>query len=678
MDQTNETQAADRLSVKLESVARLLDAAVEETATQASEVLDSYPGQPLALALLLNALHLLGAESSERELLEWMIQEHPNLASIRFRLGVLLGRLGLASEAVVQLSRVVELEPNHPAAWLALGNQSAAGGDNIASAKAYARHIRLSLRELKLLEEASEGSHEDLKKAEGMLQQALALNPTDVAAIQALGKVMIRLGRPKEAETHLKRALELAPNSALVRHDYAMALNQLMDWRRARAQLDVLLEEFPDDLRMQSVKAGTLIMMGENEEGIRLLEQSKQDASGDVQYWLNYGHALRTVGRNNEAIEAYRKCIELDPAYGTAWWSLADLKTYHFSAGEAATLGAQTERDDISDGQRCHLEFAMGKLLEDAGDWAQSFEHYQKGNALRRPYIPYSADSADAETEELRTFFSAEYLRSHEGSGCPASDPIFIVGMPRSGSTLVEQILSSHSQVEGTMELPDLSNIVVELAMKPGVETKFPFLLSNCGPGDFRALGEEYLERTRCQRKLGRPFFTDKSGNNFFYTGLIRLILPNAKIIDVRRHPLACGFSCYKQAFAPGAIHFAYDQSDIARYYRGYIDMMEHFDRVMPGQVHRLFYEDIVRDPEREIRRLLEYCGLPFEEQCLRFHETDRSVRTSSSQQVRQPIQKKQVEAWQRYETWLQPMKDALGEVLTRYPDVPECGSPGS
>jgi hypothetical protein len=272
----------------------------------------------------------------------------------------------------------------------------------------------------------------------------------------------------------------------------------------------------------------------------------------------------------------------------------------------------------------------------------------------------------------LKAFFTPELFAARKNAGCPAPDPIFIVGMPRAGSTLIEQILSSHSQVEGTMELPDLRNMVGEMIRRHTQEKTFPAFLAEFDDAALRSIGEGYIERTRQQRKLGRQFFTDKAGNNFLYVGLIRLVLPNAKIIDARRHPLACGFSCFKQAFAPGALLLAYNQTDIGRYYRDYVETMAHFDRVLPGRVHRVLHEELLRDPENEIRRLLAWCDLPFEEQCLRFYETDRSVRTSSSQQVRQPIQKKAVEPWQRYEAWIQPMKDALGDVLAYYPKVPE------
>jgi tetratricopeptide (TPR) repeat protein len=553
-----------------------------------------------------------------------------------------------------------------------LGNQLAAAGDRGGAIKAYARHAKLCLRELKLIEEATAGNAEDLPGAEQMLLQALDINPTDVVARRTLGELYLRLGKVVEAEEALRRALELVPRCADIRYQYAVALTHQTNWKGANTQLKLLLEQSPGDRRVQSFLAANLIMLGERDEAFRMFEQVRNAASNDTMFWLNYGHAARSVGQANEAIiAAYRKCVELDPSYGTAWWALADLKTYRFSPAEIATMRDQLKRGDIPDGQRCHLEFALGNALEVEGAYAESFEHYQRANALRRPYAPHDADLLHRDVLRGKAFYSRQFFSTREGAGCPAPDPIFIVGMPRAGSTLIEQILASHSQVEGTMELPDLGDMVADLIQQYRPAKPFPELLDGLNEEELRKLGEEYLRRTQSQRKLGRPFFTDKAGKNFYHVGLIRVILPNAKIVDSRRHPLACGFSCYRQAFAPGAMHLAYDQTHIGRYYRDYVEMMAHYDEVIPGRVHRVFHENLVSEPETEIRRLLEFCGLPFEEQCLRFYETDRSVRTASSQQVRQPIQKKKVEIWQHYEAWLQPMKDALGDVLTSYPNVP-------
>ena len=311
------------------------------------------------------------------------------------------------------------------------------------------------------------------------------------------------------------------------------------------------------------------------------------------------------------------------------------------------------------------IVFALGKALEDAGEWAGSFEHYQAGNALRRERLSYDADETTAHVARSKALFTPAFFAGRSGAGSPAPDPIFVIGLPRSGSTLVEQILSSHSKVEGTMELPDIASIARRLGgeRREGEEPAYPGVLADLTPEQLKALGEEYLERTRIQRKTGRPLFIDKMPNNFAHIGLIHLILPNAKIVDVRRHPLACCFSGFKQHFARGQ-GFTYDLTDIGRYYADYAALMAHVDAVLPGRAHRVIYEQLVEDPETEIRRLLAYCGLEFEPACLSFHETARPVRTASSEQVRQPLYRDGLDQWRHYEPWLGPLKAALGRTL--------------
>jgi tetratricopeptide (TPR) repeat protein len=679
MEQAIQPRATETLSARLDALAELLGSDAESVATGASEILDSFPGQAQALLLLTSALKLLGAEEGALEILEGLAQEHPNLASIQYELGDLLARRGMHRQAIAHLSRATELEPANGAAWRALGTQLALIGDTTAAWKAHARHLNLSLRELKLLEDAAAACRADeYAQAEKMMQQALAINPTDVLVTRLLGDLYLRLGRLTAAEPTLRRALKLAPQCATTRESYCLALTQRADWRAANAQLSILLEHDPDNVRLQALMAANFGMLGERDEAVDLFERIRPELANDSRFWLNYGQAARVLGKHDDEkiINAYRKCLALDPTYGAAWWGLADLKTYRFSASEIEMMRDQLKRDDIPDGLRSHIEFALGRGLEDRGAWAESFEHYVKANALRRAYVSYNADDLHNNVEALKAFFTPELFAARKNAGCPVADPIFIVGLPRAGSTLVEQILSSHSLVEGTMELPDIRNIVGEMIRKYR-QKAFPNFLAEFDDTTLCRIGEEYLARTRYQRKLGRPFFTDKTGNNFLYIGFIQLVLPNAKIIDARRHPLSCGFSCFKQAFAPGALLFSYDQTDIARYYRDYVETTAHFDRVLPGRVYRVIHEELLRDPEVQIRRLLAWCDLPFEEQCLRFYETDRSVRTASSQQVRRPIQRKPVEAWQPYEAWLQPLKDALGDVLTRYPEVPEFGGAG-
>jgi hypothetical protein len=432
-----------------------------------------------------------------------------------------------------------------------------------------------------------------------------------------------------------------------------------------------MMKDHPNDPHLLGLLIGNLGVLGEREKATKLLATFRPEEANTALVWNNYAMGARTLGApSGSVVAAYRKSVELDPTYGSSWWGLADLKTYQFSQDEIRAMREQLKRNDIPEGTRSYIEFALGSALESEKAYAESFEHYRKGNELRRRYFKYDAGNMHEDIMAVKSAFTPTFFSQHENLGCRARDPIFIIGMPRAGSTLVEQILASHSQVEGTMELVEMSEAIVNL-MKRHPGKRYPYLLSDLPPEEFRQLGESYLERTRYQRKQGRPFFTDKAGNNFLHIGLIHVILPNAKIIDARRHPLACGFSCYKQSFAPGSLLFTYDQTEVGRYYRDYVEAVAHFDAVLPGRVYRVLHERLVGDPEGEIRRLLDYCELPFEESCLRFYETDRSVRTSSSEQVRQPIQKREVQAWQHYESWLQPMKDVLGDVLTAYPEVP-------
>jgi tetratricopeptide (TPR) repeat protein len=378
------------------------------------------------------------------------------------------------------------------------------------------------------------------------------------------------------------------------------------------------------------------------------------------------------VGRQADSVAAYRKALDLAPTLGEVWWSLANLKTVRFTDADLAAMTAALETPDLSDDDRLHLRYALGKAHEDAKLWDVAFEHYAAGAAIRRKQLDYDPEENASDTARTKAVFTPALLAARAGQGCLAPDPIFIVGLPRSGSTLVEQILASHSMVEGTMELPDLIVMARRLGGKTATraESTYPESLAELSPDDLKALGEEFLERTRIQRKTDKPFFIDKMPNNFAHAGLIHLILPNAKIIDARRHPLGCCFSGFKQHFARGQ-GFSYDLTDIGRYYADYVELMAHFDAVLPGRAHRVIYEAMIADPEREIRALLDHCGLPFEPACLSPHENDRAVRTASSEQVRRPIFKDAVEHWQKFESHLDPLKQALGPVLNAYPDAP-------
>jgi len=362
----------------------------------------------------------------------------------------------------------------------------------------------------------------------------------------------------------------------------------------------------------------------------------------------------------------------LRPGFGEAWFSLANLKTVRFTADDIAAMRAQLRRADIPDADRLQFEFALGKALEDAGEYAGSFEHYARGNALRRAAVVYDIGSTTRLVQRTEALYTPQFLRSRAGSGSPSPDPIFILGMPRAGSTLVEQILASHSQVEGTRELPDVPGFALELGVLEahGKPATYPKAVEQLTHAQLLALGERYLAQTRPHRIQGKPHFIDKMPSNFLHVGLIHLILPNARIIDARRSPLGCCFANFKQHFQSG-VWFSYSLEDLGRYYRDYVRVMAHFDAVLPGRVHRVYYEDLVADFESEVRRLLKHCGLSFEERCLRFHETKRSIQTASSEQVRRPLYGDGVEQWRHYEPWLGPLKEALGDVIDQYAQRP-------
>ncbi len=426
--------------------------------------------------------------------------------------------------------------------------------------------------------------------------------------------------------------------------------------QEALAEIEPVLTRQPNLAEALGLRAAIRVQLGDAEGAITDYAAALAVDPGQPRLWLSQGHALKIVGRQAAAVAGYRQSLALAPTQGEAWWSLANLKTWRFEPGDLDAMTGLLARDDLGPDDRAHLGFALGKGLEDAGRHGEAFEHYRQANARRRAVTPYDADAHHAFVQRTMAVFTPAFLASQAEVGCAAPDPIFVVGLPRSGSTLVEQILASHSAVEGASELADLTGIARGLA----ASSPYPESLAALAPEDFAALGEAYLARTRVHRKLGRAHFVDKFPGNFLHAGLIHLILPRARIIDVRRHPLGGCLSIFKQHFAQGQA-YSYDLTDLGRYHADYVALMAHFDAVLPGRIHRVSYEALVEDTEAEVRRLLAYCGLPFESQCLRFHETRRAVRTASSEQVRQPIFRDGLDQWRRFEPWLGPLKAALG-----------------
>ncbi|MEO8115476.1 MAG: sulfotransferase, partial [Phenylobacterium sp.] len=496
-----------------------------------------------------------------------------------------------------------------------------------------------------------------LAAAEQALRDHLATRPSDATALLLLAEVFARLGSHGDAELLLGRCLDLDPQFDGARFAYADALFHQQKAAQAIPQVERLLAQAPKDPAYRNLLAACLGLVGEDQRVIALYEGLLADYPKQPKVWLNYGHALRTVGRRDEAVAAYKRCMAIAPALGEAYWSLANLKVASFEPHETAAMDVQLARPDLPAIDRLHLHFALGKALEDQGDAAGAFRRYAKGAAIRRADARYDPRETTALARRSEALFTRDFFAERPGGGSPSEAPIFIVGLPRSGSTLVEQILASHSAVEGTMELPDIGLIA------RGLGAAYPEALADLDPAALAALGQAYLEGARAHRKLDRPVFIDKMPNNFQHLGLIQLILPRARIIDVRRHPLGSCFSAFKQHFAQGQ-PFSYDLADLGLYYRDYVALMAHFDAVSPGRVHRLIYEDLVEHTEREVRLLLDHCGLAFEAACLRFYENDRAVRTVSSEQVRRPIFREGLEQWRAYEPWLGPLKAALGPAL--------------
>jgi tetratricopeptide (TPR) repeat protein len=502
-----------------------------------------------------------------------------------------------------------------------------------------------------------------LHDAEPLLKQHLKDDPFDVAAIRMLAELAGRIGRYRDAEALLRRAVELSPGFTAARANLALVLYRLNRPVEAIEELNRVVAEDPDNPGHANLQAAAFGRVGDFDEAIALYDRLLRDTPHQPRIWMSYGHMLKTVGRQADGVAAYRRAIELMPVLGEAWWSLANLKTVTFEDADIAAMEAALTEPGISDEDRFHLDFALGKAFEDRRQAEPAFAYYAAGNQLRRTKLAYDAGETEKFVDRSIALFSGGFLAARVGQGSEAPDPIFILGMPRAGSTLVEQILASHSRVEGTSELPDIPTLARR-------DAAYPEGVASYSPEKLRALGDDYLQRTRIQRRTDRPFFIDKLPNNWAHLPFIHLILPNAKIIDARRHPLGCCFSNFKQHFARGQA-FSYDLTDMGRYYRDYVRLMTHVDAVLPGRIHRVIYEEMVEHTEREVRSLLDYCGLDFEPACLAFHETERAVRTASSEQVRRPIFREGTEAWKPFEPWLDPLKAALGNILPAYPAVP-------
>jgi predicted Zn-dependent protease len=633
----------------------------------AETLLDDYPkNRDLLLIAAVSLRHAMRI-SEALAMLARLEAAHPRFSLGHQERGLCYVALKDAPGAIEALSLAVGINPALPMAWRMLDGVCRLAGETQKAEVAAANIATLRSLPPEVVSATSLFFDGDLAPAEQIIRPFLQVHGDHPEAMRVLAKIAAAREVLDDADTLYEALLDLAPDHRVARCEYGHVLVQRHKHAEALAQASQLLALEPANLEYRVLEASATVGLGDHERAIELYRGLLRDGAGaaEMQLWL--GHALKTVGRTGEAIEAYRAAAAARPDFGDAFWSLANLKTYRFEDEELDRMRAEESSEATSLLDRVHLCFALGKALEDRDEPGPSWAYYERGNALRRSESAYRPEIIETNTRKQIEVCTRDFFRRRVGWGDPRPDPIFIVGLPRSGSTLLEQILASHSLVEGTQELSDVQRIVADLQGRdPDLDNPpYPELLSGLTEEELRRLGEVYLVGTRAYRS-DRPFFIDKMPNNFRHIGLIHLMLPNAKIIDARREPMSCCFSNFKQLFARGQ-EFTYSIQDIARYYRTYLDLMDHWDDVLPGRVLCVQHEDVVDDLEGSVRRILDYCGLAFEPACVDFHKTRRSVRTPSSEQVRQPIFRDGLEQWTRFEPWLGPLREALGDALTRY-----------
>jgi tetratricopeptide (TPR) repeat protein len=642
---------------------------------------------------------LLGKRQFARvlELAQSLLTEVPENRDVLYLLAVSQRYLGRIADALTTLARFETLHSDYGRLFQERGHCYRAVGEPAAAIEAYLRAVNLNhtlagswnaLKELYgALGQATQAemaaahveklaslppavvgatnllAEGEIYAAEHMVRQFLLSQPEHVEGMRLLAKIGVKLEVLDDADFLLESVLLLAPDYHLARYEYASVLLQRHKHKQALAEVKKLLSVDPASRAYQTLYADVCVGLGDQEEALRVYRELSAAAPQARDLHLSIAHTLKTLGRQRQAIESYRAAAAVSPSYGDAYWSLANLKIYRFSDEEIARMRVAEADPGTTLEDRFHLCFALGKALEDREEYAESFRYYQRGNALKKSRSSYRADLMERNMRLQQAVCTRELFEARAGGGCQRADPIFIVGLPRAGSTLLEQILASHSRIEGTMELADIPRLAHQLngRMPDEQNPAYPRVLASLSAEQLRSFGERYIADTQIYRS-GKPFFIDKMPNNFRHVGMIHLILPNAKIIDARREAMACCFSNFKQLYAHGQ-DFTYSLADIAGYYRGYVELMAHWDAVLPGKVLRVQHEELVEDLEPQVRRILAFLGLEFEPACLEFYKTERSVRTASSEQVRQPIYKEGVDQWRNFEPWLGPLKAALGDL---------------
>jgi tetratricopeptide (TPR) repeat protein len=622
-------------------------------------------------ALYLSALNqrLLDQPKNALETLDTLERAHPHYGLLFQERGHCHVALGDPARAIESFERAVELNPALASSWAMLERLLGAAGQPQRAGVA-SKHLS-KLKELPpvIVEAGSWFCDGDHAAAENLLTSYIAREGRHVEALRLLGRIAQRRGAADRAEGLFREVVDLAPGYADARLDFVRTLIERQKYAAALEQVDQRLLTAPSDPEARFLRATILAGLGRHHEAVPIFRELLSQTPQRNHLRIVLGHSLKALGRTDEAVRAYRDATSGQTDVGDAFWSLANLKTYRFSDHEVARMRGLEALPSPGLPDRAHLCFALGKALEDRADYDGSWAFYERGNSLLRAKSGYRAEAIEDNARRLMDICSGEFFVARTGAGAAARDPIFIVGLPRSGSTLLEQILASHPDVDGTQELHDIPRIVSEL-QGPGPNrggARYPDLLPGLDPLLYERLGHRYLDETRVYRR-GRPRFVDKMPNNFWHIGLIHLMLPNAKIIDVRREPMACCVSNLKQLFARGQ-EFGCGIEEIARYYRTYLEVMRHWDRVLPGRALRVSYEDLVEDLGASVRQILAHCGLEFDPACLAFYRSVRAINTPSSEQVRQPLFREGLSQWRHYSPWLDPLRETLGDAIVRYRD---------
>jgi len=615
-------------------VGRLLASDPVAAEARTREILKAQPENADALLVLGAALRRQGRGAEAKAILEPIVASQPDQVFAQLELGLSLGLLGERGAALEAFARTVDFAPTYIHAWCALADELAVQRSG----------------------------------ADAQTSRADTLHAADAA---------IAKRNLPEAEAILARALEASPDFEAVRLRYAAVLLSAEKAHVALPVIEDLIRRNPANSFYRELMASALHERGDFHQAIALYEELLGDGRERPGAWMSYGRALRSIGKGKESIAAFRKAVEILPAFAQGWRTLATIKTLRFAPETIAHLENLLARPGLLLSTRMQLHFALAKALEDVGRYGEAFENYTRSQDLQGTGVAGTTVRFRNFVRQIEAVFTPNLFRAREGAGCNDSGPIFVVGMPRAGSTLVQEILAAHSAIERTGELHDLHRIVERLRAEAQFQgaPPYPALLATLPPERFGGIGREYLESTRPRRKTDKPFFVDKHPENFVNAGLIHLALPRAKIVDARRHPLDCCFSIFRNYF-PSAPQWSHDLEEIGRFYAAYVELMAHWDVVLPGRIHRVVYEELVADPEAEVRRLLDFLELPFEQACLRFYEKEQAIVTTSVEQARRPIYDGGVGNSREFDPWFGPLKASLGQVLDAYPAAPKFHRP--